>query len=267
MEAVAKAGHLVGEQQKAKGSGAKVTERAYDEARRCAAPPAERRLRLQAERREATMEQRMKYRLGLSSCATGALVLAAVSACAFGNSEPANPTTSSPSATATPSAPETSARPTSPSEAAVSGARRTVRQYFSTIDQLAQNPSANLKALGAVMTSTELNAEKKFLRDQHRRGERQVGDTRLADVKVQSVTLNNSDPAAGKVPTVVVDVCWDVSKVDVLDKSGKSIVSPNRPDTGWTRYTVANYEYAADPTGGWRVATGQDLKQTTCAAF
>ena len=85
-------------------------------------------------------------------------------------------------------------------------------------------------------------------------------------LKVQSVTLDNSDPDAGKVPTVVIDVCWDVTKVDVLDKSGKSIVSPDRPDTGWTRYTVANYEYAADPTGGWRVATGQDLKQTPCAA-
>jgi hypothetical protein len=213
------------------------------------------------------MEPRMKYRLGLRSCATGALVLAAVSACAYGNSEPADPTTSSPSATATPSAPETSARPTPPSEAAASEARRTVRKYFSTIDQLAQNPSANLKALAAVMTSTELNAEKKFLRDQHRRGERQVGDTRLADVKVQSVTLNNSDPGAGKVPTVVVDVCWDVSKVDVLGRDGTSIVNPNRQDTGRTRYTVANYKFAADPSGGWRVAGGQDLEQTPCAAF
>ena len=89
---------------------------------------------------------------------------------------------------------------------------------------------------------------------------------RISELKVQSVNLDNSDPEAGKVPTVVIDVCWDVSKVDVLDKSGKSIVSPDRPDTGWTRYTVANYDYAADPTGGWRVATGQDLKKTPCAA-
>lgn len=213
------------------------------------------------------MEPRMRYRLGLRSCATGALVLAAVSACAYGNSEPADPTTSSQSATATPSAPETSARPTSPSVAAASEARRTVRKYFSTIDELAQDPSANLKALGAVMTSTELTAEKTFLRDQHRRGERQVGDTQLADVTVQSVNLNNSDPAAGKVPTVVVDVCWDVSKVDVLSRDGTSIVDPNRQDTGRTRYTVANYQFAADPSGGWRVAGGQDLEQTPCAAF
>ena len=87
----------------------------------------------------------------------------------------------------------------------------------------------------------------------------------VAELTVQTVNLDNSDPKAGKVPTVVIDVCWDVSKVDVLDKSGASIVSPDRPDTGWTRYTVANYRYADNPTKGWRVATGQDLKQTPCS--
>ena len=102
--------------------------------------------------------------------------------------------------------------------------------------------------------------------DSSDQGQRQTGTTAISELKVQSVNLDNSDPDAGKVPTVVIDVCWDVSKVDVLDKSGKSIVSPTRPDTGWTRYTVANYDYAADPTGGWRVATGQDLKKTPCAA-
>ena len=94
----------------------------------------------------------------------------------------------------------------------------------------------------------------------------ETGTTALNELEVQSVNLDNSDPKAGKVPPVVIDVCWDVTKVDVLDKSGMSIVSSDRPDTGWTRYTVANYKYAADPTGGWRVATGQDLKQTPCAA-
>jgi hypothetical protein len=85
-------------------------------------------------------------------------------------------------------------------------------------------------------------------------------------VKVQSVSLNKQDSAADTVPTVVVDVCWDVSKVDVFGRDGKSIVGPNRPDTGWTRYTVTNYRFAADPRRGWRVASGQDLKQAPCAA-
>lgn len=138
--------------------------------------------------------------------------------------------------------------------------------YFEVVDELTKDPNSGLKKLESVATSTQLNAARTLLRKQHDEGQRQIGDTRVADLQVQSVNLDDSDSSAGKVPTVVIDVCWDVSKVDVLDKNGKSIVTPNRPDTGWTRYTVANYDYVADPTNGWRVANGQDLKQTPCAA-
>ncbi|QKE01792.1 hypothetical protein [Nocardioides marmotae] len=134
------------------------------------------------------------------------------------------------------------------------------------VDQLRSNPAADLKKLKSVATSAQLNAVTTLIGRSRDEGQRQTGRTAINELKVQSVNLDNSDPKAGKIPTVVIDVCWDVSKVDVLDKSGKSIVSPDRPDTGWTRYTVANYDYAAAPTGGWRVATGQDLKKAPCAA-
>ena len=134
------------------------------------------------------------------------------------------------------------------------------------VDQLRSDPATHLKKLKSVATSAQLNAVETLTGRQRDEGQRQTGATSINELQVQSVNLDNSDPKAGKVPTVVIDVCWDVSKVDVLDKSGKSILSPDRPDTGWTRYTVANYEYAADPTSGWRVATGQDLKKTPCAA-
>lgn len=54
--------------------------------------------------------------------------------------------------------------------------------------------------------------------------------------------------------------------VDVLDSDGKSVVSPDRPDTGWVRYLVANYKWKAAPRGGWRIASGTDLKRAPCAA-
>ena len=104
------------------------------------------------------------------------------------------------------------------------------------------------------------------LRQQHARHEQQIGSLVIADTKVQSVSLDNSDPSAGKVPSVVIDVCWDVSKVDVVNANGTSVISPSRPDRGWTRLTVANYNYAADPRSGWRVASGQDIRQAPCAA-
>lgn len=202
-------------------------------------------------------------RLGLISWATGTVMLAAVSACGGSNTDP--PPTSEPSSPS-PSSPTTSSLPSSPSDAASAAATDAVRSYFAVVDQLRSDPAVDLKKLKSVATSAQLNAVETLISRQRDEGQRQTGTTALNELEVQSVNLDNSDPKAGKVPTVVIDVCWDVTKVDVLDKSGKSIVSPDRPDTGWTRYTVANYEYAADPTGGWRVATGQDLKQTPCAA-
>ena len=205
----------------------------------------------------------MKIRLRLISWATGTLMLAAVSACGGTDADP--PQTSKPSSTS-PSTPTTSSSPSSPSDEASADASDALRNYFTVVDQLRSDPKGDLKKLKSVATSAQLNAVETLIGRQHDEGQRQTGTTAINEMKVQSVSLDNSDPRAGKVPTVVIDVCWDVSRVDVLDKSGESIVSPDRPDTGWTRYTVANYRYVADPTGGWRVATGQDLKQAPCAA-
>lgn len=208
----------------------------------------------------------MKIRLGLISSATGMLMLAAVSACGGSDTDP--PATAEPSAaSATTSSPTTTPSPSSPSDAASADATAAVRSYFTVVDQLRSDPAADLKKLRSVTTSAQLTAITTLVERSREQGQRQTGTTAINQLEVQSVNLDNSDPKAGKVPTVVIDVCWDVTKVDVLDKSGKSIVSPDRPDTGWTRYTVANYKYAADPTGGWRVATGQDLKQAPCAAY
>lgn len=208
----------------------------------------------------------MNTRLGLKSWATGAVVLAAVTACSNGSAEPGADPSSTTSVSSSPSEPSPSATTTSLSDEATTAASTTMREYFAVVDSLAQDPKVALKHLDSVATSTQLRAAQTLLRSQRDQDRRQTGDTRVAQLTVQTVNLDNSDPKAGKVPTVVIDVCWDVSKVDVLDKSGASIVSPDRPDTGWNRYTVANYEYADNPTKGWRVATGQDLKQTPCSA-
>ena len=207
----------------------------------------------------------MKNRLGLTFLATGTLLLAAVSACADNDADPP-PTTLATSSPTESTAPTASASPTSPSDAATADATAAMTTYYAVLDELRADPSRDLKKLDTVAIGAQLNAVRTLVRRQRDQGQRQTGTTAISEMKVQSVNLDNSDPDAGKVPTVVIDVCWDVSKVDVLDESGKSIVSPTRPNIGWTRYTVANYDYAADPTSGWRVATGQDLGKTPCAA-
>jgi hypothetical protein len=205
----------------------------------------------------------MTKRLGLISSATGILLLAAVSACGSSSTDPPNTT---PATSSVPSAPTTSDVPASPSAQASSDAEAAIRKYYAVLDEIGGDPKRSLSKLSTVATSTQLSAMRTVLRQQHERHERQTGSLVIAETKVQSVSLDNSHPSAGKVPAVVVDVCWDVSNVDVLNAKGTSILSQSRPDRGWTRLTVANYKYVADPRGGWRVASGQDLRQAPCAA-
>lgn len=160
----------------------------------------------------------------------------------------------------------TSAAPKSPNDQASANAEQLLRQFYFTLDHLRQDPSKSLDLLENVASSTELSAYRRLIKAERKQGVHQVGKTSIAQLEVQAVDLDNSDPSAGKVPTVQIDVCYDVNDTDVLDANGKSIVESGRADTGWVRHTVANYEWDADPDGGWRVATSQDIEREPCAA-
>ncbi|MCR1785866.1 hypothetical protein KVF89_25245 [Nocardioides carbamazepini] len=206
----------------------------------------------------------MTHPLGLKSWATGALMLAAMSACASDGLDPdlpaPPPENPSMTTTATPSSSSSSA-----SDAATATATNLLARYFETVDQVRSDPAASVDKLKDVAIGIQLDAQSNLVRRERADGRRQVGTTSVAVSKVQSVSLDNTDPANGVVPTVVVDVCWDVSDVDIVDTTGKSVVTPARQDRGWTRYTVANYQWNDDPEGGWRVASGEDLEEEPCA--
>lgn len=198
----------------------------------------------------------------LTISATAALLLIAGGGCADDGNGPG--TTGSPSPSSTPPSSSTSS-PRTDSEQAGEDASSVLRNYFSVVDGLRQQPDKALDPLKTVATGSQLSAQQKLIGGERTKRRRQVGDTAIAELKVQTVNLDNSDPSTGKVPTVTIDVCWDVSNVDIVDSSGRSVVSPDRPPTGRTRYTLTNYKWADDPARGWRVATGQDLKQKPCA--
>lgn len=149
-------------------------------------------------------------------------------------------------------------------QVAATDATKLLHKYYAVRDELRQKPDSPLTELQAVAISIELDAQQKLFKDERARGLRQTGDTEIAELTVQSIDLDNSDPKAGRVPTVQIDACFDVSDVDILDRNGKSVVGSNRPDTGWIRYTVANYEWSKNPTGGWRVASSRNLGRTPC---
>jgi hypothetical protein len=153
----------------------------------------------------------------------------------------------------------------SPSDSAAADASSLMQRYFSVLDDVRTEPTTPLTKLKSVTTSTQLTAQTHLVQAERQKGLHQVGSTRIAQLLVQSVNLDNSNPSAGKVPTVLIDVCWDVSEADLVDENGHSVVNPTRVDRGWTRYTVANYHWFANPSGGWRIASSQDSKKAPCA--
>ena len=183
-------------------------------------------------------------------------VAIAVGGCA---SDGGDPPASSSQSTNSPAPTTTTPTPPSDSEVASEAASAVLRKYYDVRSQ-------PLTLLDEVAISTELAAQKQLFKKEREQGLRQIGETRVVELSVQSVNLDNSDPKAGKVPTVQIDLCFDVSDVDVIDKGGKSVIVPGRPDTGWIQFLVSNYQWDTDPDGAWRVASSQDLKRAPCNA-
>ena len=205
----------------------------------------------------------MTHIRGVIARATAVLLLVAVTSCANDGNDPAvsgSPTPSSPAPTTT------TTTPPSETEVASAAASAALRKYYAVRNQLRQDPSQPLGLLKSVAISTELTAQQNLFTKERKQRLHQTGETKVAKLEVLSVNLDNSDPSAGKVPTVQIDLCLDVSDVDIIDKDGKSVVSPDRPDTGWIQYLVSNYHWDTDPDDGWRVASGQDIERTPCEA-
>ena len=200
---------------------------------------------------------------GVQGLATAVVLLVAVTACADDDNDPTTNPSPSPSTSASTTATPT---PRSDSEGASESASAVLRRYYDVRNQLRQDPTQPLTLLEDVATSTELAAQQNLFKKERKQGLHQVGTTKVAVLEVQSVNLDNSDPKAGKVPTVQIDLCFDVSQVDVVNANGKSVISPDRPDTGWIQFLVSNYQWDTDPDGGWRVASSQDIERTPCEA-
>lgn len=194
---------------------------------------------------------------------TAVLLLAVLVACTPSTEASPTPTPTTTSETSTPT-PEPSPSPTTDSEVAAQNAAGLVHEYYQVLDRTRADPDEPLSRLESVAISKDLSVWEQQLRRDRRDGYRQTGETTLVEVSVGSVNLDNSDPDAGVVPTVQVDVCYDVSDVDVVDADGKSIVADDRADSGWVRHTVSNYSWDTDPDDGWRISTSVDLEQAPC---
>lgn len=196
---------------------------------------------------------------GTRSLVAAGFLLAALTSCSDDGGEPSGtPNTDPTSTSSSPTATSSPAEPSlTPSEKAAQDAETLVREYYATVDLLRQDASRPASDLKSVASGTELLVQRNLLTGEREKEHRAVGDVKLVEVNVESVSLE-------KPVTALVDVCWDVTDADVVDRNGKSIVSPERRDVGWTRFTVTNKTWKKNPAAGWRVTGGYDLKKAPC---
>ena len=201
----------------------------------------------------------MKHRAALGSAALLLLVAGTAAGCGGEDAAKADPPAKS--STASPLASPT---PTTPREKAAADAQAAIDRYFTVLNEVGQNPKVPLSRLRTVATGTILLAQESQFRQWRKNGWRQTGDVRITDTRVESLSLDNSDPDSGRVPYAVVTICTDATDVDALDRSGKSVVSDSRPDQLTTRYSVANHSWKTAKRDGWRVSSAQDQEIGSC---
>lgn len=159
--------------------------------------------------------------------AAAATLVAAVltSAC----NDPATPTSSSTTTTPTPSTTTTTSTPSlSPAEKDLKAAADTISRYWKVLDGLATNPTKSLNLVATVARDQAATQSRNTLGTYQAKGWTLVGQT-----AVKSASASTKDGQ-----TFAVTACIDVSKVNIVDKTGKSVVKAGRPDQQQYTYTV-----------------------------
>jgi hypothetical protein len=123
---------------------------------------------------------------GALSLATAALLLVAGASCAD-DTDPADPRSNPPASSPSSSSPT----PTSPSEAATAHATETVKDYYAVRNQLRSDPTQPLSLLKSVAISTELTTQQTLFKRERKQGLHQTGETKVVELQVQSVNLDN----------------------------------------------------------------------------
>ncbi len=140
-----------------------------------------------------------------------------------------------------------------PQDVAAAEATARYREYLQVGDEIGQNGYTSSAPYDAVTVDPErTNAELAFRAFAGNEGARQVGAVALASLEVTSVDL---EVGPGSYPKVVLQACLDVSGVDIIDSTGKSLVTADRLDRSASTVTLHRYEpgTAGAEAGGWYV--------------
>ena len=158
-----------------------------------------------------------------------------------GGSDPTPTLTSSASSASTTSAP---ASPTSSADPSA-GATGAVTRWWATVDKVSQDPAVPISDLLKVSRGAAYQTWAQRAQAQRAKGWHQVGDTVLISQSATKIADLESHPAMS------VQVCYDVSKVNMIDAAGKSVVSAERVPRAKATYVVAKYD------DGWFVVNDE----------
>ena len=172
-------------------------------------------------------------------------------------------TAPSPSPTATASQSPSATATLTENDRAKASAQALVHEYYDVLDAIRRDPEKGLAPLATVSAGEDLETWRSTFEQWKREGWTMTGTTVVSEVVVQSVSTGTG---GGELPAAVVDVCVDVTGVDVVDPEGKSVVLAERPDRSWERLQISNADYATDADAGWRVVDGETLEQEPCSA-
>lgn len=125
-------------------------------------------------------------------------------------------------------------------EEALAAATDAYAKYVKVTDEVFQDPGSDLFQLSEVSTGDLLKSNIDRFQEARAKKWRSVGQT-----KFDQVTLQKYDVGSFGEAIVVTYLCEDISAVDVLDASGHSVVSANRPDR--VLYEVT-FDLSADKT-------------------
>jgi hypothetical protein len=182
------------------------------------------------------------------SLIAAALALAAItttSACTANDPKPSPSTTTSATSTAT--TPTPSSTSLSPAEKDAKDAAQTITRFWAVLDELAADPKKSLDSLAAVSRDPSITTWRQLLTRHRVRQEKQIGETVVVETSVKPSSASR----------FVVAACIDVSKVDLVDKDGKSIVAANRPPR-------VQYQYIVDKVSDGVFYIVQDKAVQTC---
>ena len=172
--------------------------------------------------------------------------ITATSACTANDPKPTPSTTSSVIGTAT--TPTPSFTSLSPAEKDAKDAAQTITRFWGVLDELATDPKKSLDELATVSRDQAIAQWRSNLTSYRRSGWKQVGDSTVLSAEALAVDGKN---------TFTVKACIDVSKANVVDPAGKSVIAAGRQDR--TEYT-----YKVQKAPGGFFVTEDMLKGQPC---